>query len=230
MECTYHSLMAVATLTTLSSNHWWHLWTMMDEPSCFVLLLTYHSNELEASLCIPYLIKWCCRITVVCLVVAFSLLLVLVMNCCTALCDWYSQVLSCIPLSLHVVMWHLHWQPLHSKMWTYYCYQCILLSPVYCRYVCTCQWVCICYKHGWCDAQLDIIHSYPSALMATVTKAYSYPPASNQLQSYSSWPTTSQLASAEPDFVSYMRQSSAGNVTSQFVHRKTSRCWVLDII
>ena len=102
MECTYHSLMAVATLTTLSSNHWWHLWTMMDEPSCFVLLLTYHSNELEASLCIPYLIKWCCRITVVCLVVAFSLLLVLVMNCCTALCEWYCQVLRCIPLSLHM--------------------------------------------------------------------------------------------------------------------------------
>ena len=76
------------------------------------------------------------------------------------------------------------------------------------------------------DAQLDIIHSYPSALMATVTKAYSYPPASNQLQSYSSWPTTSELASAERDF---MRQASVGNVPAQLAHQKTSRCWVLDI-
>ena len=109
----------------------------------------------------------------------------------------------------------------------------VLVLPVYSFvtsvYVCACQWVCICCKHGWCDAQLDYIHSYPSALMPTVTKAYSYPPASNQLQSYP-WPTTSQLASAERDFVSYMRQASAGDVTARLVHRKTSRCWVLDII
>ena len=56
--------------------------------------------------------------------------------------------------------------------------------------------------------------------MPAVTKAYSYPPASNQLQSFP-WPTPAQLASAEPDF---MRQASAGDVTAQFVHWKTSRC------
>ena len=74
--------------------------------------------------------------------------------------------------------------------------------------------------------QLDIIHSYPSALMPAVTKAYSYPPASNQLQSFPNWPTPAQLASAERDF---MRQASAGNVPAQLAHQKTSRCWVLDI-
>ena len=36
--------------------------------------------------------------------------------------------------------------------------------------------------------------------MAAVAKSYTYPPASDQLQSFSSWPTSAQLASAEPDF------------------------------
>ena len=78
----------------------------------------------------------------------------------------------------------------------------------------------------YCNTQADIIYSYPSALKAMVTKSHSYPPTSNPSEAFSSWPSSSQLALAECDFVSDMTQVFTGDVTAQTVHRRTSRCWV----
>ena len=72
-----------------------------------------------------------------------------------------------------------------------------------------------------CNTQADIIYSYRSALKAMVTKSHS-----NPSEAFSSWPSYSQLASAECDFVSDMTQVFTGDVTAQTVHRRTSRCWV----
>ena len=151
----------------------------------------------------------------------------LVINLCTTLCEWYCQALRCIPLSLHMSCGIFIGNLCMAKCERISATSVLLLRMYYfvtsVLSVCVRMSVSLFLLHGWCDAQLDIIHSYPSALMPSVTKSNSYPPASNQLQSYSSWPTDAQLASAVPDF---MRQASA---TAQFVHWKTSRCWVLGI-